>query len=135
MSVNLRAPNPEKIYPVSGVVLGVAEAGIRKKNRKDLVLMEFSTGTRVAGVFTLNRFCAAPVQVCRKHLAETDEIRAVVVNTGIANAGTGLTGLHDAEETCQAVADIFNCLPEQVLPFSTGVIMEPLPMKTLLAGL
>lgn len=135
MAVNLKAPVAEDIFPVSGVVLGTAEAGIKKVGRKDLMLMELAPGSRVAGVFTKNRFAAAPVQVCREHLQETNDIRAIVVNTGCANAGTGLTGLHDAEETCQAVADIFNCLPIKVLPFSTGVIMEPLPMTKLLAGI
>lgn len=135
MAVNLKAPVAEDILPVSGVVLGTAEAGIKKVGRKDLMLMELAPGSKVAGVFTKNRFAAAPVQICREHLLETNDIRAIVVNTGCANAGTGLTGLHDAEETCQAVADIFNTLPIKVLPFSTGVIMEPLPMTKLLAGI
>lgn len=135
MAVNLKAPVAEDILPVSGVVLGTAEAGIKKVGRKDLMLMELAPGSKVAGVFTKNRFAAAPVQICREHLLETNDIRAIVVNTGCANAGTGLTGLHDAEETCQAVADVFNTLPIKVLPFSTGVIMEPLPMTKLLAGI
>ena len=135
MAVNLKAPVAEDILPVSGVVLGTAEAGIMKVGRTDLMLMELATGSKVAGVFTKNRFAAAPVQICREHLLETNDIRAIVVNTGCANAGTGLTGLHDAEETCQAVADIFNTLPIKVLPFSTGVIMEPLPMTKLLTGI
>lgn len=135
MAVNLKAPVAEDILPVSGVVLGTAEAGIKKVGRKDLMLMELAPGSKVAGVFTKNRFAAAPVQICREHLLETNDIRAIVVNTGCANAGAGLTGLHDAEETCQAVADIFNTLPIKVLPFSTGVIMEPLPMTKLLAGI
>ncbi len=135
MAVNLKAPDPKNIFPVFGVTLGTAQAGIRKKGRKDLLLMEFASGTKVAGVFTKNRFAAAPVQVCRSHLAVTKDIRAVVVNTGIANAGTGQRGIRDAEETCQAVAEMFNCQPEQVLPFSTGVIMEQLPMTSLLAGI
>ncbi|WP_308513253.1 bifunctional glutamate N-acetyltransferase/amino-acid acetyltransferase ArgJ [uncultured Turicimonas sp.] len=135
MAVNLKAPVAEDILPVSGVVLGTAEAGIKKVGRKDLMLMELAPGSKVAGVFTKNRFAAAPVQICREHLLETNDIQAIVVNTGCANAGTGLTGLHDAEETCQAVADIFNTLPIKVLPFSTGVIMEPLPMTKLLAGI
>ncbi len=135
MAVNLKAPVAEDILLVSGVVLGTAEAGIKKVGRKDLMLMELAPGSKVAGVFTKNRFAAAPVQICREHLLETNDIRAIVVNTGCANAGTGLTGLHDAEETCQAVADIFNTLPIKVLPFSTGVIMEPLPMTKLLTGI
>lgn len=116
------------------MVLGVAEANIRKPNRKDVLVVELALGSRVAGVFTSNRFAAAPVQVCRKHLSETNNIRAIVVNTGIANAGTGLQGVIDAEETCQKVSDILNCSPTQVLPFSTGVIMESLPMRNLLKG-
>lgn len=134
MAVNLYPPEPSEIYPVPGVVLGVAEANIRKPNRKDVLVVELALGSRVAGVFTSNRFAAAPVQVCRKHLSETNNIRAIVVNTGIANAGTGLQGVIDAEETCQKVSDILNCSPTQVLPFSTGVIMESLPMRNLLKG-
>ena len=134
MAVNLYPPEPSEIYPVPGVVLGVAEANIRKPNRKDVLVVEPALGSRVAGVFTSNRFAAAPVQVCRKHLSETNNIRAIVVNTGIANAGTGLQGVIDAEETCQKLSEILNCSPTQVLPFSTGVIMEPLPMRNLLKG-
>lgn len=134
MAVNLYPPEPSEIYPVPGVVLGVAEANIRKPNRKDVLVVELALGSRVAGVFTSNRFAAAPVQVCRKHLSETNNIRAIVVNTGIANAGTGLQGVIDAEETCQKLSEILNCSPTQVLPFSTGVIMEPLPMRNLLKG-
>lgn len=134
MAVNLYPPEPSEIYPVPGVVLGVAEANIRKPNRKDVLVVELALGSRVAGVFTSNRFAAAPVQVCRKHLSETNNVRAIVVNTGIANAGTGLQGVIDAEETCQKLSEILNCSPTQVLPFSTGVIMEPLPMRNLLKG-
>ncbi len=134
MAFNLYPPEPSEIYPVPGVVLGVAEANIRKPNRKDVLVVELALGSRVAGVFTSNRFAAAPVQVCRKHLSETNNIRAIVVNTGIANAGTGLQGVIDAEETCQKLSEILNCSPTQVLPFSTGVIMEPLPMRNLLKG-
>lgn len=134
MAVNLYPPEPSEIYPVPGVVLGVAEANIRKPNRKDVLVVELALGSRVAGVFTSNRFAAAPVQVCRKHLSETNNIRAIVVNTGIANAGTGLQGVIDAEETCQKLSEILNCSPTQVLPFSTGVIMEPQPMRNLLKG-
>lgn len=134
MAVNLYPPESSEIYPVPGVVLGVAEANIRKPNRKDVLVVELALGSRVAGVFTSNRVAAAPVQVCRKHLSETNNIRAIVVNTGIANAGTGLQGVIDAEETCQKLSEILNCSPTQVLPFSTGVIMEPLPMRNLLKG-
>ena len=134
MAINLFPPEPSEIYSVPGVVLGVAAANIRKPNRNDVLVVELALGSRVAGVFTSNRFAAAPVQVCRTHLAETNNIRALVVNTGIANAGTGEQGLQDAQETCRKVADIFDCSPMQVLPFSTGVIMEPLPMNRLLKG-
>jgi glutamate N-acetyltransferase/amino-acid N-acetyltransferase len=116
------------------VRLGIAEAGIRKANRKDLVLMTLSKGTRVAGVFTRNRFCAAPVTVAKAHL-QTGAIQALVVNTGCANAGTGEDGLARARQTCDEVAALLGCTPEQVLPFSTGVIMEPLPVERIAAGL
>ena len=119
MAVNLYPPEPSEIYPVPGVVLGVAEANIRKPNRKDVLVVELALGSRVAGVFTSNRFAAAPVQVCRKHLSETNNIRAIVVNTGIANAGTGLQGVIDAEETCQKLSEILNCSPTQVLPLQS----------------
>ena len=135
MSVNLPCPTLDQLFPVPGVQLGHAEAHIRKANRKDLLLMLLAPGSRVAGVFTQNRFCAAPVQVCREHLAGSSEIRALVVNTGCANAGTGETGLADAHATCQAVAQLIGCNAQQVLPFSTGVILEPLPVERLIAGL
>jgi len=121
--------------PVAGVELGWAEAGIRKAGRKDLLLVRLCEGSAVAGVFTLNRFCAAPVQVCRAHLDSGRSIRALVVNTGCANAGTGEPGLAAARATCEAVAQQLGCAPQQVLPFSTGVIMEPLPLGRLVAGL
>jgi glutamate N-acetyltransferase/amino-acid N-acetyltransferase len=116
-------------------VLGTAEAGIRKKNRKDVLLVELAAGSKVAGVFTSNRFAAAPVQVCRAHLKVTPYIRAIVVNTGCANAGTGAQGLEDAQASCRKAAEIVGCSPDQVLPFSTGVIMEQLPMPRLLNGI
>jgi glutamate N-acetyltransferase/amino-acid N-acetyltransferase len=134
MAVNLKAPNPTDLLPVPGVRLGVAQAGIRKADRYDLTVIELPPGSRVAGVFTQNRFCAAPVTVCRKHLQGGD-IRALVINTGNANAGTGEQGLKDARATCEALAEILGIDPRQVLPFSTGVILEPLPMDRLLAGL
>ncbi len=134
MPVNLNPPVAENLYPVAGVRLGTAEAGIRKAHRRDLTLIELAPGSRVAGVFTRNRFCAAPVQVCRQHLAQGD-IRALVINTGIANAGTGEAGLEAARKTCQAAARILDVSAAQVLPFSTGVIMEPLPVDRLVAGL
>jgi glutamate N-acetyltransferase/amino-acid N-acetyltransferase len=134
MPVNYTTPTPEQLLAVAGVRLGTAEAGIRKANRRDLTLIELAPGSRVAGVFTQNRFCAAPVQVCQQHLAGHD-IRALVINTGIANAGTGELGLVAARATCGATAALLNLNERQVLPFSTGVIMEPLPVKRLVAGL
>ena len=135
MPVNLTSPAPASLLPVAGVELGWAEAGIRKAGRKDLLLVRLCEGSAVAGVFTLNRFCAAPVQVCRAHLDSGRSIRALVVNTGCANAGTGEPGLAAARATCEAVAQQLGCAPQQVLPFSTGVIMEPLPLGRLVAGL
>lgn len=134
MAVNLSAPRAESLHPVPGVRIGVAEAGIRKANRKDLTVILLDAGAAVGGVFTRNRFCAAPVQVCREHLARGD-IRAMVINTGNANAGTGEDGLVRARTTCIAAARLLNLAPEQVLPFSTGVIMEPLPVERIEAGL
>jgi len=135
MPVNLSAPDPASLRPVSGFELGWAEAGIRKPGRKDVLLARVADGASVAGVFTRNRFCAAPVLVCREHLAAGNGVRALVVNTGNANAGTGASGLADAHATCAEVARLIGCAATQVLPFSTGVIMEPLPVQRLLAGL
>ena len=118
--------------------MGIAEAGIKKANRKDLLVMTLAPGSQVAGVFTLNRFCAAPVQICREHLAQegrNGEIRALVVNTGNANAGTGESGMKHALETCAALAKDLQIHPEQVLPFSTGVILEPLPVEKIIHAL
>ncbi|HSV36884.1 MAG TPA: bifunctional glutamate N-acetyltransferase/amino-acid acetyltransferase ArgJ [Ramlibacter sp.] len=134
MPVNLAAPRAGDLHPIPGVRIGVAEAGIRKVNRKDLTVVLIDEGSSVAGVFTQNRFCAAPVQVCREHLARGD-IRAMVINTGNANAGTGEDGLVRARTTCIALARKLELAPEQVLPFSTGVIMEPLPVDRIEAGL
>src|SRR5437764_3531941 len=124
MAVNLSAPSADSLHPVAGVRIGVAEAGIRKANRKDLTVFLLDEGAAVAGVFTRNRFCAAPVQVCREHL-ERGGIRALVINTGNANAGTGEDGLVRARTTCVALGRKLDVSPQQVLPFSTGVIMEP----------
>jgi glutamate N-acetyltransferase / amino-acid N-acetyltransferase len=139
MPVNLPLPERSALSPVAGVQLGIAEAGIKKANRKDVLVITLSPGTQVAGVFTLNRFCAAPVQLCRAHLDWVSQmnsgIRALVVNTGNANAGTGEQGMRDALETCCAVAAALDIQPEQVLPFSTGVILEPLPIAKLTAAL
>ena len=137
MPVNLAAPNPADLHPVPGVRLGIAMAGVRKAGRKDLVTLVLDAGSAVAGVFTQNRFCAAPVQVCREHLAAggQDGIRALVINTGNANAGTGADGLARARRTCEAAAGLLGLKPGQVLPFSTGVIMETLPVERIEAGL
>jgi glutamate N-acetyltransferase/amino-acid N-acetyltransferase len=135
MPVNYATPAADQLFPVAGVRLGVAEAEIRKKNRRDLTLVVLDAGCTVAGVFTQNRFCAAPVQICRKHLSSGQEIRALVVNTGIANAGTGEPGRQAAQETCEAVGALLGIRAEQVLPFSTGVILEPLPVERIKAGL
>ena len=135
MPVNLRAPQPADLYPVPGVKLGIAMAGVRKAHRRDLTVVTLVEGSSVAGVFTNNRFCAAPVQLCRKHLAQGGGIRAILVNTGNANAGTGEDGLKRALSTCTALAWRLTLAPEQVLPFSTGVIMETLPNDRIEAGL
>ncbi|MGC4077074.1 MAG: bifunctional glutamate N-acetyltransferase/amino-acid acetyltransferase ArgJ [Rubrivivax sp.] len=135
MPVNLAAPVPESLLPVAGVRLGVTMAGIRKAGRRDLVVFELAEGSAVAGVFTQNRFCAAPVQVCREHLAAGEGIRAIVINTGNANAGTGADGLARARRSCDALAAVAGVAPRQVLPFSTGVIMETLPVERIEAGL
>jgi glutamate N-acetyltransferase/amino-acid N-acetyltransferase len=134
MAVNLPAPRAGDLHSVPGVRMGVAEAGIRKANRKDLTVVLIDPGASVGGVFTQNRFCAAPVQVCRDHLARGD-VRALVINTGNANAGTGDDGVVRARRTCIALARRLEIAPEQVLPFSTGVIMEPLPVERIEAGL
>ena len=135
MPVNLIPPAKAQLLPVAGVFLGVTEANIKRENRKDLLVMQLSEGARVAGVFTQNRFCAAPVIVAREHLAQPDGIRALLVNTGNANAGTGEQGLRDARTTCAALAGLLDCKAAQILPFSTGVIMEPLPVDKISAGL
>ena len=135
MSVNLSAPNPAELFPIAGVRIGVTEAGIRKANRKDLSVVLIDEGASVAGVFTQNRFCAAPVQICREHLARGDGIRAMLINTGNANAGTGEDGRARAGRTCQALAARLGLKDSQVLPFSTGVIMETLPIDRIEAGL
>ena len=135
MAVNLRAPDPSALFAVRGVELGVATAGIRKAGRRDLLLVRIAPGTAVAGVFTRNRFCAAPVIVAKEHLAAGGAIRALVVNTGNANAGTGADGLRRARATCAEVARLLDCDSAQVLPFSTGIIMETLALEPIIAGL
>jgi glutamate N-acetyltransferase/amino-acid N-acetyltransferase len=135
MPVNLTAPDPAALHPVPGVRIGTAMAGVRKANRRDLVVFSLDEGSQVAGVFTQNRFCAAPVQVCREHLAAGAAMRALVVNTGNANAGTGADGLLRARRTCAALGTLMGVPAGQVLPFSTGVIMETLPVERIEAGL
>nr|WP_296020094.1 bifunctional glutamate N-acetyltransferase/amino-acid acetyltransferase ArgJ [uncultured Acidovorax sp.] len=138
MPVHLVAPNASDLHAIAGVRIGVAEAGVRKANRKDLTVFLLDEGASVAGVFTQNRFCAAPVQISREHLAQQEKglpIRAMVINTGNANAGTGADGLARARSTCVALARQLGVAPEQILPFSTGVIMEPLPNDRIEAGL
>jgi glutamate N-acetyltransferase / amino-acid N-acetyltransferase len=135
MPVNLLRPEAADLRPVAGLGIGTAMAGVRKANRRDLVVFALDEGAAVAGVFTANRFCAAPVQVCREHLATGSGIRALVINTGNANAGTGQDGVVRARTTCIALARQLDLAPQQVLPFSTGVIMEPLPVDRIVAGL
>ena len=138
MPVNLNPPDPKSLLPVTGVRLGVTQAGVRKAGRKDLLLISIDDGAHVAGVFTQNRFCAAPVVVSRQHLSMIDPgkgVRALVINTGVANAGTGAEGLARARQTCADAAQLLGCNASQVLPFSTGVIMEPLPVDRIVAGL
>ena len=135
MSVNLNAPISEELFPIAGLQIGVAEAGIRKANRKDLTVVLIEKGASVSGVFTQNRFCAAPVQICREHLSTGLGVRAMLINTGNANAGTGADGRLRALSTCRALASHLGVLPEEVLPFSTGVIMESLPNDRIEAGL
>lgn len=134
MPVKLTAPDPASLLPVAGVRLGIASAGIKKPGRRDITLIELAPGSQVAGVFTQNRFCAAPVALCRQHLVHGD-IRALLINTGNANAGTGEEGLKRAQQTCEAVGQLMGCAGESVLPFSTGVILEPLPVDKILPAL
>ena len=139
MPVNLLATPAADLYPVPGVRWGIAEAGIRKANRKDLAVLLLDEGASVGAVFTQNRFCAAPVQICREHMAKNSGqslgIRAMLINTGNANAGTGHEGLIRAQSTCIELARALNLSPEQILPFSTGVIMESLPHERIAAGI
>jgi len=135
MPVNYRPPSPEELLPVPGVSLGTAAARIKGWSRDDLLLVALAPGAQAAGVFTQNRFCAAPVTVCREHLRTATSIAALVVNAGNANAGTGEQGLSDARATCAAAARLLGCKADAVLPFSTGVIMEPLPLDRIIAAL
>lgn len=135
MPVRYRPPRAEDLLPVPGVVLGTAAGKIKNWARDDILLIAFDPGTVAAGVFTQNRFCAAPVTACRRHLEASPSVRALVINAGNANAGTGERGIADAEATCAAVADLLGCAATEVLPFSTGVIMEPLPVERIVAAL
>jgi glutamate N-acetyltransferase/amino-acid N-acetyltransferase len=135
MPVKLNTPKASSLLPISGVELGFAEAHVRKPNRKDVLVVKLAEGTTVAGVFTLNRFCAAPVVLCKEYLAQQAGIRALLVNTGCANAGTGEDGLNRAQLSCEALAGLLGVSANQVLPFSTGVILEPLPLDKVIAGM
>ena len=139
MAVNSPKPVAADLKAVAGIEIGVVEAGIKKPNRKDLLVLKLAPTATVAGVFTLNRFCAAPVQISKANLAAVTAgaapIRALLINTGNANAGTGESGLADAQASCAALAELLGCAPQQILPFSTGVILEPLPVQRLVAGL
>ena len=134
MPVNYTLPTQESLHPIDGVTLGYAKAHVKKPDRKDMLVISLAPGSLAAGVFTQNRFCAAPVLVCREHLKRGADIRALVINTGCANAGTGATGFADAKATCDEVANALGCTRQQVLPFSTGVILEHLPMDKILAA-
>ncbi len=135
MAVNFPTLDPKSLSPIPGLALGFAEAGIKRANRKDILVMRLAPGSVVAGVFTQNRFCAAPVQLCKQHLLEANPIEALVVNTGNANAGTGEEGLRRAFQTCEVLAKSFGLSAEQVLPFSTGVIMEQLPADKIVVAI
>jgi glutamate N-acetyltransferase/amino-acid N-acetyltransferase len=135
MPVNLPLPDVSTLFSIAGVRIGVAEAGVRKVGRKDVTVVLMDAGASVSGVFTSNRFCAAPVQICREHLAAGHGIRAMLINTGNANAGTGADGLARARSTCEALAGKLDIAVDQILPFSTGVIMESLPSDRIIAGL
>ena len=135
MPVKLSAPNPSSLLPVRGIQLGFAKAHVRKPDRKDVLVMTLVENSRVAGVFTLNRFCAAPVILCKEYLAQTKGIRALLVNTGCANAGTGEDGLNRAKQSCEALGGLLGVSANQILPFSTGVILETLPVDKVIAGM
>ena len=135
MPVNLKPLTIDSISPIKGILLGTAKANIKKPNRKDLLLVTIAEGSRVSGVFTQNAFCAAPVLLCKEHLKNESGIRALIINTGCANAGTGEEGISKAKETCQAVSELLSINSRQVLPFSTGVILESLPIDKIKNGL
>ena len=135
MPVKLVAPQASSLLPVRGIQLGFAMAHVRKPNRKDVLVMTLTEGSRAVGVFTQNRFCAAPVILCKEFLGQKKGIRALLVNTGCANAGTGEDGLSRAKQSCEALSELLNLKSNQILPFSTGVILEPLPVDKVIAGL
>lgn len=135
MAVNLLPPDETQLFPVAGVQLYTAEAGIKKADRRDVTLIELSPDSSIGAVFTLNRFCAAPVHIAKQHLAAQPSSRALIINTGNANAGTGQSGRDNAQAVCKAVAERVGCVPEAVLPFSTGVILEPLPIDKIIDAL
>ena len=135
MPVNLKPLTIDSISPIKGILLGTAKANIKKPNRKDLLLVTIAEGSRVSGVFTQNAFCAAPVLLCKEHLKNESGIRALIINTGCANAGTGEEGILKAKETCQSVSELLSINSRQVLPFSTGVILESLPIDKIKNGL
>ncbi|NOL52365.1 bifunctional glutamate N-acetyltransferase/amino-acid acetyltransferase ArgJ [Pelistega suis] len=135
MPVNFHIPDVKDIHLVAGVQIGIASAGIKKPGKKDITVFQFAPGTTVAGVFTTNRFCAAPVQICKQRLTSGNDIRALLINTGNANAGTGETGYQNALATSATLANALNLKEEQVLPFSTGVILEPLPIDKINAAI
>ena len=135
MAVNLTEKTADQLLNIDGIQLFTARAGIKQTDRADLTLMVLSSGNTVGAVFTTNRFCAAPVHIAKSHLFDEDGVRAIIINTGNANAGTGAQGRIDAIETCAATAEQTGCKPSQVLPFSTGVILEPLPVGKIVAAL
>ena len=135
MAVNLTEKTADQLLNINGIQLFTARAGIKQTDRADLTLMVLSGGNTVGAVFTTNRFCAAPVHIAKSHLFDEDGVRAIIINTGNANAGTGAQGRIDAIETCAATAEQTGCKPSQVLPFSTGVILEPLPVGKIVAAL
>lgn len=132
MAINLQIPNHENIFPVNGVRIGVTSAGIKKTDKNDLTIFAFEKDTNVSGVFTKNLFCAAPVQICKKHLFEKNAILALIINTGIANSCTGIKGINDALEICKSLAHLMNINLHSILPFSTGVILENLPTEKII---
>ena len=136
MPVHLSPPNPADIFPVPGVQIGIAQAGVKKPGKDDLTVFLMDEGVSIGGVFTKNRFKAAPVQICESVLTNPNSnVRAFVINTGNANAGTGAVGLQHAKLVCAALADLLKVTEDQILPFSTGVIMEPLPFEKIIKAL